>query len=101
MHGAFFHAGVIDVLETQGVEYAIKATFLRWLGLKERIARRQRHWQRVNETVECFDQWLAVPAWPRVMRVVVYRKRVRHRTPKNYQLDLFDPDDGYFEHSGY
>lgn len=22
-----------------------------------------------------------------------------HRTPKNYQLDLFDPDDGYYEYS--
>ena len=33
------------------------------------------------------------------MRVVVYRKRVRHLTAKNYQLDLFDPDDGYFEYS--
>ena len=42
---------------------------------------------------------LAVPAWSRVMRVVVYRKRVRHRTPKSYQLDTFDPDDGYFEYS--
>ena len=73
--------------------------FWRWLGLKERIARRRRRWERVDETVECFDQWLAVPAWSRVMRVVVYRKRVRHRTAKNYQLDLFDPDDGYFEYS--
>ena len=33
------------------------------------------------------------------MRVVVYRKRVRYRTAKNYQLDLFDPDDGYSEFS--
>ena len=33
------------------------------------------------------------------MRVVVYRKRVRHQTAKNCQLDLFDPDDGYFEYS--
>ena len=33
------------------------------------------------------------------MRVVVYRKRVAHRTPKNFQLDLFDPDDGYYEYS--
>ena len=24
---------------------------------------------------------------------------MRHRTAKNYQLDLFDPDDGYFEYS--
>ena len=27
------------------------------------------------------------------------RKRVRHRTAKNFQLDLFSPDDGYFEYS--
>ena len=24
------------------------------------------------------------------------RKRAHHRTAKNYQLDLFDPDDGYY-----
>jgi len=98
MDGAFFHAAVIDVLEEEGVEYAIKVPFWRWLGLKERVARR-RKWERVDETVECFDQWLWVSAWSRVMRVVVYRKRVRHRTAKNYQLDFFDPDDGYFEYS--
>ena len=31
--------------------------------------------------------------------MVVYRKRVHHLSPKNYQLDLFSPDDGYFEYS--
>ena len=31
--------------------------------------------------------------------MVVYRKRVAHRTAKNYQLDLFDPNDGYFDYS--
>ena len=98
MDGAFFHAAVIDVLDKEGVEYAIKVPFWRWLGLKEHIARR-RHWERVDETVECFDQWLWVPAWSRMMRVVVYRKRVRHQTANNYQLDLFDPDDGYYEYS--
>ena len=98
MDGAFFHAAVIDVLEAEGVEYAIKVPFWRWLGLKERIARR-RTWERVDDTVACFDQWLWVPIWSRVMRVVVYRKRVRHLTAKNYQLDLFDPDDAYFEYS--
>ena len=98
MDGAFFHEAVIDVLEEEGALYAIKAPFWRWLGLKERIAGRRR-WERVDETVESFDQWLWVPAWSRAMRVVVYRKRVRHLTAKNYQLDLFDPDDGYFEYS--
>ena len=27
----------------------------------------------------------------------MYRKRVRHLTAENLQLDLFDPDDGYYE----
>ena len=31
--------------------------------------------------------------------MAIYRKRVRHQTRKNYQLDLFDPDDGYYEYS--
>jgi hypothetical protein len=30
---------------------------------------------------------------------VDYRKRVHHQSPKHYQLDLFSPDDGYFEDS--
>ena len=61
MDGAFFQAAVINVLEAEGVEYAIKVPFWRWLGLRERIARR-RKWERVDDTVECFDQWLWVPA---------------------------------------
>ncbi len=99
MDGAFFHAGVIDLLDAEGVEYAIKVPFWRWLGLKEQIARRRRRWERVPETVERFEQWLWVRPWSRVMRVVVYRKRVRHGPAKICQLDLFDPDDGYFEYS--
>jgi hypothetical protein len=31
--------------------------------------------------------------------VVVYRKHVGHQTRKNFQLDLFSPDDGHFEYS--
>jgi hypothetical protein len=29
--------------------------------------------------------------------VVIYRKHVGHQTRKNFQLDLFSPDDGHFE----
>lgn len=98
MDGAFFRADVLDLLEVRGVEYAIKVPFYEWLGLKERIARRRR-WQRVEAGVECFEQRLHLAGWSRTLRVAIYRKRVRHRTAKNYQLDLFDPDDGYYEYS--
>ena len=29
---------------------------------------------------------------------MVYRKHVRHQTAKNFQIDLFTPDDGHFEY---
>lgn len=97
MDGAFFREDVIDLLDHEGVEYAIKVPFYQWLGLKERIVR-QRCWAPVDDTVECFDLRLALAPWERRMRVVVYRKRVAHRTRKNFQLDLFDPNDGYYEY---
>ncbi len=46
-----------------------------------------------------FEQRLRVPAWSRSIRVVTYRKRARQSTARNYQLDLFDPDDGHYEYS--
>lgn len=98
MDGAFFLKEIIDLLEDRGTKYAIKVPFFPWLGLKDRIARRRR-WRRVDEQVEYFEQRIPIAAWSRTMRVVIYRKRVRHRSPKNYQLDLFDPDDGYYEYS--
>lgn len=98
MDGAFFRADVIDLLEAEGAEYAIKVPFYEWLGLKERVGRRRR-WRRVDDGVECFEERIRVKPWSRTLRVVIYRKQVRHRTAKNYQLDLFDPDDGYYEYS--
>ena len=98
MDGAFFLEEILDLLEDRGTEYAIKVPFFPWLGLKDRIARRRR-WRRMDDQVEWFEQRLSVSTWSRTMRVVIYRKRVRHRSPKNYQLDLFDPDDGYYEYS--
>jgi len=98
MDGAFFRKEVVGLLEDEGVEYAIKVPFYPWLGLKEPIARRRR-WTRVDSKVDCFDMRLAISPWERHMRVVIYRKRVAHRTHKNFQLDLFDPDDGYYEYS--
>ena len=42
---------------------------------------------------------LELHPWNTFQHVVIYRKKVRHRAPKNYQLDLFDPADGHWEYS--
>jgi hypothetical protein len=46
-----------------------------------------------------FEVSLHVRAWDKTLRVLVYRKPVHHESKKNYQLNLFDPDNGYFEYS--
>ncbi len=98
MDGAFFRSDVIRLLERHGAEYAIKIPFYTWIGLKGIIQRRRR-WKRIDGQVSCFAATLQLGAWNRTMRVVIYRKRVFHRSRKNFQLDLFDPADGYFEYS--
>jgi hypothetical protein len=63
------------------------------------MIRDRQRWHALREGMGCFELLLPIAAWQRTLRVVVYRKPVHHETKKNYQLDLFDPDDGYFEYS--
>lgn len=98
MDGAFFSQEVLTLLEARGAGYAIKVPFWKWLGLKAMIQGRRR-WKRVSGQVDCFEKRLCLTPWDRELRVAIYRKRVHHKSRKNYQLDLFDPDDGYYEYS--
>jgi hypothetical protein len=98
MDGAFFLKEILELLDQHRVEYAIKVPFWTWLDLKDKIASRRR-WYRVDDDISYFEVQLDLKSWHRRERVLIYRKRVRHFTRKNYQLDLFDPDDGHFEYS--
>jgi Transposase DDE domain group 1 len=98
MDGAFFRNDVLSVLESVQAEYAIKVPFYPWLNLKSYVAQAPQ-WSRIDDTVSCCESRVLVRTWNRVLRVVLYRKRVGHKTRKNFQLDLFDPDDGYYEYS--
>jgi hypothetical protein len=98
MDGAFFRQDVLSWLESHGAEYAVRVPFYTWVGLRELIQKRRR-WQRVELGVRCFVRKLRLEPWGRTLRVVIYRKKVSHRTRKNFQLDLFDPSDGHFEYS--
>jgi hypothetical protein len=98
MDGAFFRQDVIALLERHGAEYAIKVPFYPWVGLKARVLA-TRTWTRVDDVVSCAEHEVEVARWGRCFRVVVYRRRVRHETAKNFQLDLFDPSNGHYEYS--
>ncbi len=98
MDAAFFQRALLTLLARAGCEYAIKVGFWQWTGLKPLVAA-QRSWDRVTADVSAFETRLPLAPWGLTLRVVVYRKRVAHATRKNFQLDLFSPDDGHCEYS--
>jgi hypothetical protein len=98
MDAAFFKAPVLRLLESHRAGYAIKVPFSPWLNLKSLIVGR-REWTRVDDGVDGFRTSLFLEPWEREVLITVYRKRVRHQTAKNFQLDLFDPNDGHWEYS--
>jgi hypothetical protein len=98
MDAAFFQEKTLTLLAREGCEYAIKVGFWKWVGLKALVAA-QRDWTRINAQVTAFETALRLEPWDLTLRVVVYRKHVGHQTRKNFQLDLFSPDDGHFEYS--
>jgi hypothetical protein len=98
MDGAFFRQDVLRWLGARPVGYAIKVPFYRWLDLQQYI-RAQPTWTRVAADISgCVVPAVATP-WGQPVWVAIYRKKVAHRTAKNFQLDLFDPNDGHYEYS--
>jgi hypothetical protein len=89
---------MLEELSRRDVEYALKVPMHPWLGLKD-VVQRCRRWRRVDTEISYFATTIPVPCWEMDLPVVVYRRRVNHETRKNFQLDLFHPDDGHYEYS--
>ena len=98
MDGDYFKQPVFEALASHNVGYAIKVPFWRCLGLQDQIGRCRR-WQRVDDQVDGFVTEVTVKKWKQTFPVTIYRKKVFHKTAKNYQLDLFDPNNGIWEYS--
>lgn len=98
MDGAFFRQDVLQWLSARPAGYAIKVPFYRWLDLQQYI-RAQPTWRPVAPGITGFVVPEATTPWGRPVWVAIYRKHVQHQATKNYQLDLFDPDDGHYEYS--
>jgi Transposase DDE domain group 1 len=97
MDAAFFQRDILRLLAARGCAYAIKIGYWSWLPLKQ-LAAERRDWTPLAPGVTGFAQRLTIPQWDLDVRVMIYRKHVRHETRKNFQLDLFTPDDGHFEY---
>jgi hypothetical protein len=98
LDGAFCQKPVLELLEASGVEYAMRMPMWQWLGVRQQIAERKR-WVKVNDSVSAFSLHLRIESWERTERIAVFRKRISGKPAKGFQLDLFQPDDGYYEYS--
>jgi hypothetical protein len=98
MDAAFFQRDVFRLLTARGCAYAIKVGYWNWLPLKQLAAARQR-WLPIAPNVTGFFHDLDIPQWNLRLRVMIYRTHVNHASPRNFQLDLFTPDDGHFEYA--
>ena len=96
--GDFFKKDVFNTLENHNASYATKVPFWRRLDLQRQI-RQRRLWHRITDGVYGFSSSLTVRKWKRTFRIAIFRKHVMHPTRKNYQLDLFDPDNGTWEYT--
>jgi hypothetical protein len=97
MDAAFFQREILGLLARRRCASAIKVGYWSWLPLKQ-LAAEARTWLPLAPGVTGFEHELAIPQWDLRLRVMIYRKHVRHETAKNLQLDLFTPDDGHFEY---
>jgi Transposase DDE domain group 1 len=97
MDAAFFQRDILRLLAARGCAYAIKVGYWSWLPLKQ-LAAERREWTLLAPGVTGFEHRLTIPQWGLAVRVMIYRKHVRHASRKNFQLDLFTPDDGHFEY---
>lgn len=98
LDGAFFQKPVLEVLTASGVEYAMRMPMWEWLGVRERVDARKT-WVRVSQRIDAFSMRVHIKTWGRTERVVVFRKRLSGKPARDFQLHLFQPDDGYYEYS--
>jgi len=98
LDGAFCQKAVLELLEASGVEYALSVPMWQWLGVRPKIAARK-HWIRIGPRLHAFTVHHRIEKWGRTERIVVFRKHLSGKSAKDFQLDLFSPDDGHYEYS--
>ena len=98
MDGDFFKLKVLKLLESKRAGYAIKVPFWTCLDL-QRLIRTCSQWEPVEDGIDGFFTHVSIHKWNRKVPVAIFRKRVHHKTKKNYQIDLFDPSNGTWEYS--
>ncbi len=99
---AFFQREFLERCDLDQVEYAVRVPMWPWLNLRGVVQKKsEKDWEWVDRKsgVQGLFAWLHINPWKRIERLAIYRKRINHEPVKGKQLELFNPDDGYWEYS--
>ncbi len=96
---AFYREYFLQACDELNVQYAIKIPMWDWLGFKPLIEK-QTAWKNIagSRVQGCFCK-LDISQWGRTEKIAIIRTRRSGKPQKGIQLDLFHPDDGYWEYS--
>lgn len=97
LDSAFFHEGLLSLLEEHRVEYAVSLPFARFVGLRHLVESRER-WLRIDDEWSYFEKRWACKSWRCKRRVILVRRRRPVRIKGPLQLDLFDIVDHEYEY---
>jgi len=97
---AFFSEGFLEACDSTDVEYAIKVPMWPWLNIKS-LVKKCTKWTSIDSkgNVQGTFTSLLVNQWGRTEAIAIYRTKRSNRPTKGVQLDLFNPDDGFWEYS--
>jgi hypothetical protein len=101
LDAAFFQHRILNWLDRNGVEYAVKVPMHSWTGLKSAI-NATRYWYHHSDTLSSRKMSLFLRgSWRRMVEFTVIRQKISDNpNGKQYtQLDLFKPNDGIYEYS--
>lgn len=98
MDAAFFQEEILNYLNQENIQFAVKVPMWKWLKLKETINARQR-WYPASNKLSWFKEIIDIQQWDHQVEMTFYREKISDKPPKHYQLDLFTPDDGTYEYS--
>ena len=99
---AFFKQDFLRAADRLGVEYTIKVGMWPWLNIRRIVkSKTEREWEWIDRKTGLQGTFalLSIAQWDRAERIAIFRKRVARKPVKAWQLELFNPDDGYWEYS--
>jgi hypothetical protein len=98
MDAAFFQEEILNYLTRENIQFVVKVPMWKWLKLKEIISARQ-NWHHADDKLSYFKKIVDIEQWNQKVEMTFFREKISDNPPKNFQLDLFTPDDGTYEYS--